>query len=53
MFPNTETWIICPSFLSPVRVACRPGMLGEIIKLSEAPPIYPTNEDMILFVRLL
>lgn len=52
MFPKTETWIICPSFLSPIRVACRPGMLGEI-NLSETPRIYPTNEDVILFVGLL
>lgn len=53
MFPKTETWIICPSFLSPIRVACRPGMLGEIINLSEAPLFYPTNEDVMLFVGFL
>lgn len=53
MFPKTETWIICSSFLSPIRVACRPGMLGEIINLSEAPLFYPTNEDVMLFVGFL
>lgn len=51
MFPKTNLDHL--PLLSPIRVACRPGMLGEIINLSEAPLFYPTNEDVILFVGLL